>query len=97
MSIAGPLAGWSGSIADAGRVAATPGASASRPEPAAATGRSCQYESELSASPPLRVPSAHQIWYCTLFFTQRTEPSAKQMLIPPGWLQLGGIASMNSP
>src|SRR5579883_2706225 len=49
-----------------------------------------QYWSELTTSPPLRVPRAHQAWRPTVSLTNLTEPSAKAMSTPPGWLLLGG-------
>ena len=48
-----------------------------------------QYESEEITSPPLRVPSAHQVGRLTEFLTNRTEPSIMATLTPPGWLLLG--------
>jgi hypothetical protein len=46
-----------------------------------------QYESELITSPPLRLPSAHQVCGLTELLMNRTEPSAKASFTPPGcWL-----------
>lgn len=42
-----------------------------------------QKESELTTSPPLRVPSAHQAGRLTVSLMYLTEPSAKHMLTPP--------------
>jgi hypothetical protein len=49
-----------------------------------------QYWSELSTSPPFRVPSAHHALRLTESFMNRTDPSAKASQTPPGWLLLGG-------
>ena len=43
-----------------------------------------QYESLLTVSPPFLEPRAHQVWRFTESLTNRTNPSVKQMLTPPG-------------
>jgi hypothetical protein len=47
-----------------------------------------QYWSALNTSPPLRLPSAHQVDAATESLTNRTEPSVKHTLTPAGWLLL---------
>lgn len=42
-----------------------------------------QNESELTISPPARVPTAHQVGIATVSLKNRTEPSAMQALTPP--------------
>ena len=46
--------------------------------------RPLQYESALKSSLPFLVPSPHQLWRLTEFLMNRTEPSAKPTLTPPG-------------
>ena len=43
-----------------------------------------QYESALITSPPPRVPSATKLERLTVLLMNRTEPSARQRLTPPG-------------
>ena len=45
-----------------------------------------QNESELITSPPARVPRDCQVLSLTVCFMNLTDPSAKPMLTPPGWL-----------
>ena len=47
--------------------------------------------------PPAFVPIAHQVGGLTVFFTNRTEPSAKQTLTPPGWLLVAVIMALVPP
>jgi hypothetical protein len=42
-----------------------------------------QYESELSTSPPARVPSPHHVCRLTDDLMKCTDPSAKQTFTPP--------------
>src|SRR5262249_43683804 len=49
-----------------------------------------QFASELRVSPPLRVPSAHQVVAETESLMKWTDPSPKPTFTPPGWLLVGG-------
>ena len=44
-----------------------------------------QSASELTTSPPARVPMAHQVWRLIESLMNLTEPSAIIALTPPGW------------
>ncbi len=51
-----------------------------------------QYASAEMISPPLRVPRAHQALRPIESLMNRTEPSQKAVLTPPGWLLEGFMA-----
>src|SRR3954468_22510312 len=67
-----------------------PGAGRERPVP-------LQYASALTTSPWFRVPIAHQVCRLIVSLTNRTEPSQKPTITPPGWLLLGVIRLLNPP
>ena len=49
--------------------------------------KSAQYWSELTTSPPLRLPSAaSSVGEVTEAVMNRTDPSVKHTFTPPGWL-----------